>query len=353
MGPLGWDRYRRWFGRSVGIHSPVVPHATLLHAFWHGVQGRSNSRSRDPSCCVTCGALAIFVLLLFPVLDKLAGFQPWTLAYWADPFQQLFLTHQSVSWYLRCLIVWRLESWLLHEFAAWKQMVFVLILGTLASINSSESGIGQAACLRTATLAPFFFAGKHIDWDWMAGKIPSLQTWMMLGAWAAFLTFVASWQALHLDQYIIGQVEGFPNPFVGSADGAAPHLLKGSVGYTVRYLADLMMRGCMALTLFYCCVPRGETVFTKSGALTMYPYLLHKHFITCVLSGLVTRPAWSVVCSGSNGSDLGCIVMSLLILLASFAVTFFLTLAPARILFGWALEPTWLLPERLRQETKG
>lgn len=124
-------------------------------------------------------------------------------------------------------------------------------------------------------------------------------------------------------------------PFGSSRGLIAPSCSADALLLWSRYLADVIFRGSMAFVVLAFAIPRQRTVFTDCGARSIFPYLIHMQ----VVKEVMRSTSWMNV-QAFAGNNLSLLLSFQLIL--SIFLTWFLTTAPFRTLFGWALQPTWL-----------
>jgi hypothetical protein len=229
------------------------------------------------------------------------------------------------------------------------QLVASLFVGTVAVMQEGTVfGPGADFILtKTATMGPFFFFGRCIDWQRLASVVPDPSHRLLAAGWVMLFGYVALYEAFEssFDTFFMA-VETWWEPFVRCCDHHAHHgtLQQFEHNCWARYWADLLFRGAQGMLFFLFCVPRGHVRFSISGSRSMYPYVLHMMAL-----GLLHAPSrkgalWIALNPYGNWSTTGIsAIMQLASLLGCTVLTFLLASDACRYVFGWALEPTWLI----------
>lgn len=255
------------------------------------------------------------------------------LALWTDPierFASASTADRGVLWYLGCVILWRLESWMLDPWSASTQMALVIIVGMVASSSEIATSYSILWNYKLATMGPFFFAGKLLDWDWLASFFPWQSYLAYLMSWSAFLGFIAIYitKQQTVDLILINYHELF-----------ARHCVSSSVTLWAVYLSNLIVRGATAVVFFFLCVPRSVNFISACGANSLYAYVFHPHLIHPLCPWCRELMSWMGV------HDLN-IRYAFVWLLPSVLLTYVLSSFWFTSIFRWVLQPTWLLPKK-------
>jgi len=314
---------------------------------------------------LTVGSFVLWVLVLEPAVTTLSwllwgreGTFSWEQDYammtlgdalkhrYGDPFRTVFIGPGPEGvWYLRCLILWRMFAWCLDavSFSGSVQMGIAFLIGVSAAYTQ-EAKQGSFSIVRVATLGPFFFAGRWLYWNNIANLAPKLRPATYLISWLVLTAFVCMYQTyeLKLDKVFMA-VETYPDPFISYRSLSAPNCTIDFAMLWFRYLMDLVLRLAMSVAFLHYCVPRGHIMFiSNSGAHTLYPYLLHFSALRLGLGAAMGRfYTWA---GGTQyPSGVASSLPMLVLFVASCALEFLLSSPYVRVLFRWALEPSWLL----------
>lgn len=293
----------------------------------------------------TVGPLFLFTCVLMPMFIVVSQLSQNPEEAWLDFAFHKVQMYLAPTWYLPCLIVWRLSAWICDmflwqvQFSKQLQFAFAVMVGTAVASYSpvvSSGGWGFILLERIGTLGPFFFVGRCLDWNLMVRLIQP-GTFTLCASWASLLALFVSYQLYeHSADRLLLSLETYPYPFVSyKTFGTLPW---------ARYWANLFFRGLMATCFFLFCVPRDRTFFTTRGSRTIYPYLLHIPVLEyCTSLGLYWRTSFAE--AGSWHTAKGEYVGACMLLFwfgISFALTYFLASSTCQRIFSGVLQPNWL-----------
>jgi fucose 4-O-acetylase-like acetyltransferase len=258
-----------------------------------------------------------------------------------NPIAYLFIEIYPV-WYLRCLVLWRLEAWTLDALPPRVQMIIVLQLGIFASYLDVgfDENLYTMPLMTCAKMGPFFFMGRifghclvpRLESDSSKGRV--LEMVCSCGALILWLICAVAAPSFASSDWLVE----FKYPFRNYRALMAPSCPADALLLWSRYLADVIFRGIMAVVVLVFAMPRQRTVFTECGSLSIFPYLLHMHVLRFPLNGQAFGLWVHVEAFASNNL----FVLLPLQLSLSVFLTCFLAAPPCRAAFGWALQPTWL-----------
>jgi len=289
--------------------------------------------------------LVLYTLILSPLLkgllEPVENVRQQFATMLQNPFAYLFIDIYPV-WYLRCLVLWRLEAWTLDVFPPRVQMIIVLSLGICASyldVGFDENPY-QQPLMKCATMGPFFFMGRifgHCLLPWLetdSSKGRVLEMLCGCGALLMWLICAVAAPAFANPDWLVEL--GYP--FRSYRGLIAPSCPADALLLWSRYLADVIFRGIMALVVLVFAMPRQRTLFTDCGSLTIFPYLLHMPVMSFPFNAQAFGLWRHVEAFAANNL----FVLLPLQLFLSVFLTWFLTTPPFRAAFGWVLQPTWL-----------
>eukprot|EP00401_Gymnodinium_catenatum_P005520 CAMPEP_0117604934 /NCGR_PEP_ID=MMETSP0784-20121206/78938_1 /TAXON_ID=39447 /ORGANISM="" /LENGTH=537 /DNA_ID=CAMNT_0005407971 /DNA_START=90 /DNA_END=1703 /DNA_ORIENTATION=+ len=267
----------------------------------------------------------------------------------ASPFELIVSYGFGPIWYLRIIVIWRLSSWMMYAIPGHLQLALSLFVGTMVVVQNDDGVVfgpnADFIVVRAATMAPFFFAGRCIDWQWLASVVPEPSHRLLAASWIVLFGYVALYEAFpdSCDTFLMA-VETWWHPFVRCCHQYDLQTEQFQQHCWARYWADLLLRGAQAVLFFLFCVPRGRVYFTTRGTRSMYPYLLHMMVLRL---GFLHAPKAGASWTALNPyGTWGTVGISAIMQLASFlgcvVLTFLLASDACRDVFGWALEPTWL-----------
>eukprot|EP00747_Dinoflagellata_sp_TGD_P023023 gnl/TRDRNA2_/TRDRNA2_129496_c0_seq2.p1 gnl/TRDRNA2_/TRDRNA2_129496_c0~~gnl/TRDRNA2_/TRDRNA2_129496_c0_seq2.p1 ORF type:complete len:424 (-),score=35.26 gnl/TRDRNA2_/TRDRNA2_129496_c0_seq2:23-1294(-) len=309
-------------GPSSGLDKAVrfhIPLAAML----------SGATSRGPCTRNRLVNLAVFVIA--PALIHRSGF--WT-------------------WYLWTLTIWRLSSWGYAFLPVTAQGALTLLAGI--AVAYSDGSLGRVG--HSFFLLPYFFLGQHLDWGHLSQC--TLQSGregrgIVLVGWSVLFGFISLYIVFEpvLDRLIL---IGEPyRPVWGSMRNLlAEECVSDYYFLWARYILQLMLRGTMALLFFLFCVPQRRVWFSRFGAHTMYPYLLHMYLVDDLVLPIWRRHIWGkgfalwlwpLTRETTAAFRLkGCLLVGLWLLI-SLAIASLLSTWPLRFLLRVVVEPDWLL----------
>lgn len=221
----------------------------------------------------------------------------------------LFFQGPGAIWYLRCLLLWKLDpsDALLSRAPALAKPALVAAVSCAALYAPSDccsvwrssvgysggaANFGPFACVRAALLWPFFYAGQKLDWRALGARYPTRPAGD-LAPLVFYATVVCAVAYRPLDWVLPSIGTDADEPFTSyvplcAAEAAVARAAAGGRALVwrdcgwggllllpARYAGELAFRGAGALAFFLCCVPRDRTWFTAAGGRTLYPYLLH------------------------------------------------------------------------------
>lgn len=273
-----------------------------------------------------------------------------------SPLENLFFNQNVPAgpiWYLRCIILWRIASWMMYAVPGWLQLLVSFVAGTLVVMSDGYlNPTFEFQLTRTATMAPFFFVGRVIDWQRVASAVPEPSNLLFAISWLVLFGYVALYEAFteSFDTFFMA-VETWVSPFVRCCKHNktySMHGLKFSGNPEqfqhycwARYWVDLLFRGVQGMLFFLFCVPRGRVFFTTAGTRSIYPYLLHNIAIILIPFPHVFATALSPY--GNWRKMAISAILQLAFFLCCGILTVILATDTCRASFGWALEPTWLM----------
>jgi fucose 4-O-acetylase-like acetyltransferase len=359
-----WALIERWRDSTTSLVRLAELQHALDQTFWFhmplftmisGAVSGSFTNARLIRMIVTLVVPLLVVLFMIDPLAKSASHgESFRLP---DPYDAIFVQcGPGPLWYVRCLVFWRLLCWLFESISpsSTVHMLFAILLGVcgvyLGPLYSDLTPtLGNCAWVRTATMAPFFFAGRWLDWNWLSDNIPVMPRIMICANWSLLLILCGLIQTFNR-QYddVTYQFESPTNPFasymfIQSACSADVYF------HWARYITDACFRGLLGIAFLYGCVPRVDMFITEVGANTMYAYVLHAYFLD---TDLAAQTGKLYVAALPHTPSFGVqMLLNAAGILAACTFTCILSSRLSRVLLGWALQPTWLLPWLLPSKT--